>query len=526
MKTISKHKTFCAVFLLAVGCIIYCLNVFTPLFSDDWHYAFIFGTHQRIDSIGDIFRSQYIHYFDFNGRSIVHFIVQLFDGILGKNVFNVFNALMFVAFLYALTLVVPNRKGHSFKIISVAFILVFLIMTGFKYVFLWLSGSVNYLWVGTVLLVFHYFLERESVPKWSYTPLAILGFLCGWSNEAFVFGLGAAYFIYYMTHRDKLVNHRIYMLAAFYLGACLLVFAPGSVHRALSDNHQTMKVGFLPSIWHMNNVGLLYLVIVIAACKAIKSKKGFISWLKKEQLFIIAIVISFCFILITGVIFEHSRFGIEFFSLIVILRSINWERIPTIPIVIADILILALASYVLIACHKIYVTNQNELAQITDDNCIVLTTQPDVPDFVYRFALDYSSFYTGINTKMYGTVKTLITTYYGVETITFLPADFVKDIKVNQDKYSCYRSFGKLPFYAKKIPSNQEYRAAIIEYKEPSYSSWPEVLHPILSRITGEHKQQDTCGFKTIYLDGQWYVLIDRSFPEQDKSLKRIILEQ
>ena len=136
MKTISKHKTFCAVFLLAVGCIIYCLNVFTPLFSDDWHYAFIFGTHQRIDSIGDIFRSQYIHYFDFNGRSIVHFIVQLFDGILGKNVFNVFNALMFVAFLYALTLVVPNRKGHSFKIISVAFILVFLIMTGFKYVFL------------------------------------------------------------------------------------------------------------------------------------------------------------------------------------------------------------------------------------------------------------------------------------------------------------------------------------------------------------------------------------------------------
>ena len=522
MNIISKHKAACIIVILAIGCIIYCLNVFTPLFCDDWHYAFIFGTHDRISSLNDIFISQYSHYFSFNGRYIVHSIVQLFDGILGKQVFNVCNTLMFITFLLALTLIVPNRKGNTFKIVSLAFILVFLMMAGFKYDFLWMSGSVNYLWVATAMLVFHHFLEKESVPGWAYAPLALLGFICGWSNEAFVVGLGAAYFVFFITHRHLLTGHRRSMLIAFYLGACLLVFAPGSVHRALYGT-TTFRFGLWFNLTHMVNVRLLYVLMAIIVIKALRNKRNFILWIKKEQLFLMAVMVSFCFILLTGAVTEHSRFGIEFFSLILILRSIPWERLYDAIVVTADIMILAFACYVLCACHKCYVSNQEELAQITGDGCLVQTTQPDIPSFIHRFSLDYSAYDSEYDTKMYGELKSLITDYYGVRSITFLPKDFVEDIKANQDKYSCFRSFGELPFYAKKVSSGNECNGFFLEYEKPSYSRLPAFMHPLARIITGKPPQHVWRDARYVTIDGQRYALIHRTWTNEDHHLKKII---
>ena len=58
------------------GIIFYILNHFTPLYSDDWHYNFIYGTFENINSLSDIIKSQYIHYFNVNGRFISHTIIQ------------------------------------------------------------------------------------------------------------------------------------------------------------------------------------------------------------------------------------------------------------------------------------------------------------------------------------------------------------------------------------------------------------------------------------------------------------------
>lgn len=76
-------------FFIIVLFFIYALNSFTPLYSDDWHYNFIYGTLNDIDSLGDIIKSQYVHYFEVNGRFVPHFFVQLFDGLLGKGLFDI-----------------------------------------------------------------------------------------------------------------------------------------------------------------------------------------------------------------------------------------------------------------------------------------------------------------------------------------------------------------------------------------------------------------------------------------------------
>ena len=69
------------------------LNFLTPLYHDDFVYKFMFeggavDYDHPIGSIGDIVASQVDHYTSVNGRSIVHFLVQLFTGLLGKTVFN------------------------------------------------------------------------------------------------------------------------------------------------------------------------------------------------------------------------------------------------------------------------------------------------------------------------------------------------------------------------------------------------------------------------------------------------------
>ena len=95
LKNIKENRTDYLYwgYLAIIGVIFYLMNCFTPLFSDDWHYCFIFGTTNPIESLKDLFISQYTHYFQQNGRFIPHVIVQFFDGIAGKEWFNIFNAI-------------------------------------------------------------------------------------------------------------------------------------------------------------------------------------------------------------------------------------------------------------------------------------------------------------------------------------------------------------------------------------------------------------------------------------------------
>ena len=151
MGTSAKTIVF-GLLLLCIAAIIYGLNYFTPLASDDWNYVFIFGTDDKIQTLWDVFKSQYYHYFEMNGRITAHIITQTADGILGKGVFNIANTLVFLAFLYLICLnVTPERKVYP-KLLLSAFVLTFLLMPEFNMAFLWLSGSGNYLWSAAVLL--------------------------------------------------------------------------------------------------------------------------------------------------------------------------------------------------------------------------------------------------------------------------------------------------------------------------------------------------------------------------------------
>ena len=142
------------------------LNCLTPMcYGDDYVYAFIWPhqsmfiplpeTVERVNSIRDVIVSQWSHYLTGNGRAVAHIFVQIFIW-LGKPVFNVFNALIFVLLILEIYWIsvmgeVSLKNLHAGALCWIFFIL-WSFIAGFGTVYLWISGSCNYLWMLTVLM--------------------------------------------------------------------------------------------------------------------------------------------------------------------------------------------------------------------------------------------------------------------------------------------------------------------------------------------------------------------------------------
>ena len=526
MKRLNS-KTATAVYLVIVAIVMYGINVFTPIFCDDWHYRFIFGTQTPIRTIGDILVSQWHHYFEFtNGRFFAHFFVQLFDGILGKGIFNVFNALAFAAFLYLLAVVTARERKHDYKIVSVAFILIFLLMTGFKYVFLWMSGACNYLWMALLLLPFHHLIEREDVPAKYNWLLLLFGFVCGWTNEAMVVGLGAAYFLYFAFHRKELTGHRRYMLAGFFIGALFLVFAPSSINRAFTSSARHFTL--MDRIVNMQNLTLFYVLVLFILAKAIFGKLRFKEWVKKEQMLITATLVSLFFILFTGFYLEHSRFGIELFSLMLVLRVINWDKINTAAITVCNVCMIVFAAYVVTVCAKCYNVGQQELAPAKTGGTLILTTNPiRTTSPLRRYVIDYYGYglHGGLDEEKYYGGDDWIPDYYGYhgQLVYMLPRHFINDLNQHPELYDDFRTLDQLPFYAIRVSPQQNIWYAELSYHPSKYNRLPWPLNRIFMKFKND-TDWDISDITLLTINGQRYALIRRPRPSQDYRLKSIEL--
>ena len=510
-------------FLLAVVVAMWLLNRFSPLSCDDWHYMFIFGGNEPIKSIHDILVSQYLHYQRFNGRFVVHFLVQLFDGLLGKEVFNVFNAMVFAALLWGLALTtVREHRQHYYKVMSVALLAMFYVVPGFKDVFLWLSGSCNYLWVGTALLYFNELLERDAVPRWSYVPLALFALACGWSNEAFVVGLGAAYVYYYLlAHRERFTAHRRWMLAAFFVGTALLAFAPGSLSRASTTGHPS---SLLVSLFYTRHVRLLIVLAIVVLALSCKRRWSFMAWFKREQVLIIAIVVEFCFLMMIGIDAVHSRFGIELFSLVLLFRLVNWDRISNVAVTLTNLALIPFVVYLIGVSQRCNEVSQSELDQGRQGNEVVMTRESVPYDWLHRYVLDYSLFKEG-GEKMYG-FDPFLNNYFG-HPVLFLPEEFYRDVTSHPEKYrGQWRSWGKLPFYAMSVNDEEPgFTSAVLNYDPPvRFDHLPGPLSWLCNRVMGLKTQVKEDKLLTITLDGNHYMLIPRKDPSQDFRLRSISL--
>lgn len=486
MKNMDKKYI---IFLLISGVIFFVLNRFTPLCSDDWHYNFIYGTLEDIDSVSDVIKSQYIHYFEVNGRFIPHFIVQLFDGLLGKELFNIFNSFAFVLFLFLCSYTLKDDYKTYYISSLLVLALCFYFMPSFKNCFLWMSGACNYLWVANLLLFFNALFFSKIERKVYYPLLFITGIISGWTNEALVIGLGVGYFVYFCIRKIRPTTSQICLLSGFYIGAMFLVFSPGSIHRALGNGEASFNIvttmhSLVSALLNMDNIRLLPIFVVVLLYSWCRKKIVIRQFVVDNIIWIAALIVTFLFILFTRHDSGHSRFGFELFSLILILRILSKYKLNRYVVWTCCGILIMTVGYVLDLSFRNYREYRSCMSQIEkSEDGIILTNEvkcsPYFERFIVRFIESEASVrYNGFMNQRW------IANRYRRDSLFFIPQKIYTQIKefpdVFEEKFYTNES---LPFYVMKKKKCMDMASAVFVLDETNYEDLPVYLRFIAPKF-------------------------------------------
>lgn len=501
------------------------------MYSDDWVYRYHSGNNTLIKSISDVISSQHYHYLHINGRVIPHLILQIFDPLIGKSYFNIFNAILFSVFIFLLNQTCIKEGKYAYKYIYMSFIaiiIICLLFPGFKMCFLWMTGSNNYLLTSVLLLLFHYILQNNCNHKTFYPLLFIYGVICGLTHEGLVLGLFVGYIIYFYRNKREITINKIILLSGLFLGIVLLLFSPGSLHRAEATNNimglsiVSVIKSYIIAFIAFKNLRITFLLILLLVILYCKNKLKFNKLLRENIIFIVALIITFLFVWFTKFDSLRSRFGIEFYALIILLRSIEYlnlyKKLGVISCLIS-IYILPTALFYSICNYHI---TQDYIKQIKDKDIIIFSETKQETSFVYqrfilKFALpDNIQYYWNFSKK--SLENTLISRAYKKENIIFLPSEFIKKININSTSFKDFDYKTNFPFYVKEIGNNQEIQEIRLNYNS-NYKSLYEKL-----KYAKMPKSSITDQYETITLNNKTYLLIKRD-EYSDKFLERIEIQ-
>ena len=498
------NSQFCIfVFYIALTILFYILNYSTPMYSDDWVYQYHCENNTLIESISDVISSQLFHYLHINGRVIPHFLLQIFDPLIGKNYFNLFNAILFSLFIFLLNQTCILKGKYTYKHIYMSFIaitIICILFPGFKMCFLWMTGSTNYLLTGVLLLLFHNILKSSKNHKILYPLLFIYGTICGLTHEGIVLGLFAGYITYFYRNKQKISTSRIIQLSGLFLGIILLLFSPGSLHRAETTN-DIMELSIIGTIKSyiiafiaFQNLRITFILIILLIILCSKSRVKFHDFLKENTIFIIAFIITFLFVWLTKFDSLRSRFGIEFYALIILLRLIEYlklyKKLGVVSCIIS-IYILPTALYYSICNYQI---TQNYIEQIKHKDIIIFSKSKQEKSYIYkRFILKFAlpddvQYYWNFSKK--SLENTLIARAYKKENIIFLPSKFIDKVNTNPASFKEFDYDTDLPFYVKEIRNNQRIKEIVLKYNSNYHSLYEKLKYTKMPKLITTDKYE------------------------------------
>lgn len=263
-----KFLAKCGLILLIVGSMLL-LNHSVLLSPDDYNYTYVQGRGDRtkIDSIHNAIDTGRFFYHNWTGRVLPHILVGVFRN-LPATVFEVTNTLVFLMFIILITKVL-NKKSTFFTILSVFGYLAFSKMFGEK--FAWISGSCNYLWTSTCLVIFvyflyNYFIGNKELNILQKIALTLFAFVTAFTHENIAF-VGGAFFVCLILFNIKSFlkfnkAKKITIIAIFImfcLGAAGTIFAPGNFMR-MDTEARTFSWDFMQN--YIENKWVLITVLV------------------------------------------------------------------------------------------------------------------------------------------------------------------------------------------------------------------------------------------------------------------------
>lgn len=279
LKKINESRTAVICCLCVVFLIMLLLNILTVMVMDDYLYSFSFETHERITNVLQIFPSMYRHYMMMNGRLLLHFLVQLVL-MAPAIIFDILNTLMFCALValiyYYCCYRFEGRHNALLLILIVALLWIF--TPAFGQVFLWLDGSVNYLWPAVFVLL--YLLPLTNVldgrmglnVRWKRILWVLAGFPIGALSESFSMAVMAAIFLIFVYRKfikkEKTGVWTIMALPCCMVGYLAMMVSPGTWSSKV-DGKQGLAATFLNVLdqytQELKWLIVLWIVLIISA---------------------------------------------------------------------------------------------------------------------------------------------------------------------------------------------------------------------------------------------------------------------
>lgn len=524
--TTSSKKYVEWIILALIALAFFIHNMLSAEFHDDFIYKFVFGFpdySKRVGSLTDIIYSQYNHYFSTNGRTIVHVFVQLFTGILGKPFFNIINTLVFIAFIHLLKHNLSKHNCYDIFAYSVTVALV-LMMPEYNQTFLWMCGSINYLWTAVGALIFLLIYDKqcqESIN--SFTALyCILVFLLGWTHEAISFPLAVSVFAFNCFRiKSNYKTNGFWIAMAYLIGSCMAALAPSTTARAdvtdglsLSDLAMKLFSGFI-ILGKLRIVFITLLLIIILWYKQRSIVKELIS---DNAYLLLAAVPALGIIFISGFDAARTAFGLELFCLIFLLRMIG-RVVINYPQHLNRIGITVFAGlavfYGFVIYHAIPTWQETKhlIAQIQENrDCIIATNEHDAGIFspMIRTMIDkddspYAKYYDA-----HDGWPTVIAAVYHRDSLIFLPQAFLAEIRFNPNRFEEFDMDSPYEFFAKKI-GNEQIDSIIWQLNPTDFSTIPFFYRPIakrLGRYVDDDRECDNWAIVNLY--GQRYLIVKK----------------
>ena len=253
------------------------LSYFTPYQRDDFLYAFIWHTNQRLQTFRDIIPSIHNHYMLWGGRIVPVFIMQAFH-LLGKGYFAVVNGIMYSLLMVLIYWHGAKGVSKNFNPWLLATIIVssWFALPDYAFTNIWACGTANYLWplvlILASLLPYHIGFIRHSC-KESFTlssafsillfPLALIASITIENSVLIMFLTITAALIY--AYREKCLKGWMFSgwLGSF-LGTFILFIAPGNFARAASvHTHWYNNIGNFIGAHVQILLGLLPVLLLI-----------------------------------------------------------------------------------------------------------------------------------------------------------------------------------------------------------------------------------------------------------------------
>lgn len=240
-KKFSTHDLISLAILIIVFSYMLVLNILMPMHRDDYGYALIWGTLDKIDSWPDVFQSLYNHYIDHGGRMVAYFVLDSFL-FLGKQWYNPFNSFLFVGLIILIYWHSQRKITLHFDPYVILCIILFtwLGLPHFAEVNLWMAGATGYLFTSVLILTFllpyHFAFLNKNILEDNFFAVIVMflgGIIAGWTieNTSATMSFIITCSILYFYKKNAVQKWMLSGLAGAITGLAFLVLAPGNYVR-------------------------------------------------------------------------------------------------------------------------------------------------------------------------------------------------------------------------------------------------------------------------------------------------------